>query len=120
MENILFPIVYQKSWSSLLCYKTHEGKYVSKGKDYLNNSYIHLDNKNLDFTFKGKTVTFKILNTENINNYEYNSPNPYLTKAVCRELSKLLTKKHITGGRVIKEDTIENTQECSTTDTLSM
>lgn len=118
IETILFPIIKDNGWQSLLCYKTQEGKYVSKNKTNLENKYKYLDGKQLNFIFKGEEIKFKILNTENINDYEFNSPNPYFTEAVCRELSKLLTKKHITSSRVTKENKIKDTTECSTADTL--
>ena len=116
LENKIFKVLKEVG-SKHLCYKNTEGKYISDTKIIVQKSYGYLQDETL-FTFRGKEVKFKIINKEENNNYEYNAPNPKLTEQVCRVLSEELTKKHIIGSRIAKENKVEDTQEGSESNTI--
>lgn len=120
LEQRLFEYLNSIEANTYLCYKTTEGRYITNDKQRYEQDSIYLDNTFMPFTFKGKKIKFKITNTENIINYEYNAPNPNLTKEVCKQLSKQITKKHITNSRITKEDRVEDTQESISSDTVSV
>jgi len=118
LEQQIFNILKEKKYNSFMCYKNEEGKYISNDHISSQQNRHDLNGRSLNFTFKNKDITFKISNTENLVNYEHNAPNPNFTAEVCKLLSNRITKKHLTRNRVRKEDTVANTQESSTADTI--
>ena len=110
LEKDIFNVIKENSYSAYLCTKTNDGKYVRKNTIDSTMDYLHLENEVL-FHFNNEPVKFKISNKQNIQDNEYNVPNPAITKGICKVLSKNLTKAQIERGIAKQKDKSSSTQE---------